>query len=200
MLLFGHLGITLAAAKILDYAVVSKGRLSTESTQQTQDDKGAQIRKTSLMEKIDIRLLLLGALLPDIIDKPLGHIFLRDTLDNGRIYGHTLLFLIIISIAAFYLWNYKHKTWLLPVAFGVFMHFVLDEMWLNHHTLLWPFFGWTFPQEHWDFYFREILSSLFKYPKLYITETIGGLILIWFAIPIVRKKNVRNFLRTGIIQ
>jgi hypothetical protein len=36
----------------------------------------------------DIRLLILGSLLPDLIDKPLGHIILPE--NNGRIFAHTL--------------------------------------------------------------------------------------------------------------
>lgn len=197
MLLLGHMGITLAAAQVLDCALLHKKRLSTQDIHQKQQYKEAQSSKPSLMSQIDIRLLLLGSLLPDIIDKPLGHIFLRNTIDNGRIYCHTLLFTIIISLAAFYLWKYKHKTWLLPVAFGVLMHLVLDEMWLTHHTLLWPLYGWAFPEEQWDFYWGEIIHKFVFYPSIYVPEIIGGLILICVAILMVHKKHVHTFLRNG---
>ena len=197
MLLLGHMGITLAAMQILDCATLRRRRLSTQAIQQTQQHKGAQLSKPRLMSQIDIRLLLLGSLLPDIIDKPLGYIFLRNIIDYGRIYCHTLLFAIIISTAAFYLWKYKHKTWLISVAFGVLMHLVLDEMWLMHRTLLWPLYGWNITEEHGDFNLRDILDSLVSHPSLYVTEIIGGLVLIWIAILIVRKKNAHTFLRTG---
>lgn len=197
MFLLGHMGITLAAAQILDCALTRTKRLSTQRIQQTPQYEGAKSSEPSSKSWMDIRLVLLGSILPDIIDKPLGHIVLRDTLDNGRIYSHTLLLTIVISLAALYLWKYKHKTWLLPVAFGVFMHLVLDQMWLMHHTLLWPLYGWTFPQEHWEFYWGDMVHKFSLNPSIYIPEIIGGLVLIWFAILIVRRKRLHTFLRNG---
>ncbi len=40
-------------------------------------------------------------MLPDIIDKPLGDL-IYGTPSMGRIYAHTMLFLIILAAAAFY--------------------------------------------------------------------------------------------------
>ena len=197
MFLLGHMGITLVAAEVLDGALLRRRRLATQAIHQNQQYEEAQSSKPRLMSRIDIRLLLLGSILPDIIDKPLGHIILRSTLNNGRIYCHTLLFAIIISLTAFYLWKYKHKTWLLPVAFGVFMHLVLDQMWLMSHTLLWPLYGWSFPEGEWDFYWGEIIHGFGLDPDIYIPEIIGGLLLIWVAILIVLKKHVHIFIRNG---
>ncbi len=197
MLLLGHMGITLAAVQAMDCALLRRKHLFTQEIQEAQQYEEAQSNKPGLMAHIDIRLLLLGSILPDIIDKPLGHIILRDSLDNGRIYCHTLLFAIIISLAAFCLWKYKHKGWLFPVAFGVLMHLVLDEMWLMHHTLLWPLYGLSFPKGEWDFYWGEILHKSGIDPGLYIPEIIGGSILVLFAILIVLRKHVHTFIRNG---
>jgi len=197
MFLLGHMGITLAAAQVMDFAVLRGRHLTTQGIEEAQQYEGAKSSKPGLISKIDVRLLLLGAVLPDIIDKPLGHIIFRNTLDNGRIYSHTLLFTIILSLAAFYLWKYKHKTWLIPIAFGVFMHLVLDEMWLEPHTLLWPLYGVSFQPGDWDFYWGEIVHRFSLEPSIYIPEIIGGSILIFVAILIVRKKHVHTFLRSG---
>ena len=45
---------------------------------------------------IDYRLVAAGAILPDLIDKPLGIYLLRRQLGSGRIYGHTLLFGLVL--------------------------------------------------------------------------------------------------------
>ncbi len=45
---------------------------------------------------IDVRLLMLGSILPDLIDKPLGHLIFPE--DNGRIFAHSLLFVILLVL------------------------------------------------------------------------------------------------------
>ena len=69
MLLFAHLGLTLARARLI---------------------RGA-----------DLAFVLLGSMLPDIIDKPLGTI-LFGTPAMGRIFAHTLLFLLLLAAVAIY--------------------------------------------------------------------------------------------------
>ena len=44
-----------------------------------------------LKEEWIILAVALGAILPDLIDKPLGHLLLNETLNNGRIFFHGLL-------------------------------------------------------------------------------------------------------------
>jgi len=46
------------------------------------------IRK--LPELLDYRLVLVGSMLPDIIDKPLGGLVFREALESGRTYCHTV--------------------------------------------------------------------------------------------------------------
>ena len=69
MLLFGHIGITLGIAWFIE---------------------------SKLRVKIDYKLIIIGSLLPDIIDKPVGMILLP--LENGRVFGHTLLFVLILLL------------------------------------------------------------------------------------------------------
>ncbi len=40
----------------------------------------------------------IGAILPDLLNKPLGQILLVDTLNYGRIYAHTLILAVIMII------------------------------------------------------------------------------------------------------
>ena len=84
MLVLGHAGITLGAATLV------AGALKSSHSSQV----GGISWFILLGRYIDIRLLLVGSLLPDIIDKPIGQYFLVETFSNGRIFSHTLLFSI----------------------------------------------------------------------------------------------------------
>jgi hypothetical protein len=53
-------------------------------------------------------LLLLGSMLPDIIDKLVGMWLWPDDISNGRIFSHTLLLSIIILAAGVW-WRLKAR-------------------------------------------------------------------------------------------
>jgi membrane-bound metal-dependent hydrolase YbcI (DUF457 family) len=114
--------------------------------------------------RIVVPVAALGAILPDIVDKPLGHLLLQGTLDSGRIYAHTLLFLGLVTVAGVVAWRYKLTPLVLVAAMGVASHLVLDTMWDNPVTLLWPALG-PFVPYHYPGYFanmfvEEIASPL----------------------------------------
>ncbi len=128
----------------------------------------AHLGFTSLLSgrNIDLKVLLLGAMLPDLIDKPLGHILLPG--NNGRIIAHTLLFsvlLLLIGLA----WKSA-----LPLSLGVSMHQLLDSMYLSPESSLWPMLG-PFPPT--DFHISSWLDSLTD-PYIIMTELAGLAFLI----------------------
>lgn len=187
MLLLAHTGITLGAATLLAGAAEFKKK----------SRNGILTWFTSLSEHVDIRILLIGSMLPDIIDKPVGVFFFRDTFSNGRIYAHTLLFLVILAGAGYYLYRRRRKTWLLVLAFGTFIHLLLDSIWTTPKTMLWPLLGFTFDRlnvEEWlSFWFWD----LFVYPDLFIPEVLGLAILLWFVFTLLNRKKVGVFLKYG---
>ena len=187
MLLLAHTGITLGAATVLAGAAKLKKK----------SKKGILTWFTSLSEYVDIRILLIGSLLPDIIDKPIGMVFFRDTFSSGRIFAHTLLFLIVLAAAGYYLYRRRHKTWLLILAFGTFVHLLLDQIWTMPNTMLWPFRGLTFDRYNVDEWFTIWFWNLFVYPDLFIPEFLGLAILLWFGFTLINRKKVGVFLRHG---
>jgi len=120
MLLFGHAGITLGAAVFLSSVLTSNrssktirnGAMEPSSSLSTnvRTPHNFLLRKLSrltlLGSHIDIRLLLIGSLLPDIIDKPTGQVLFRETFSNGRIFCHTLLFIILVTVIGLLLYRY----------------------------------------------------------------------------------------------
>lgn len=86
-----------------------------------------------------------GAILPDLIDKPLGYLLFTDITGFGRIYAHSLLFIAALALLGLglYLFNRK-KIAVLCVAVGALSHQLLDSMWGRLNVWLWPFNGSIF--------------------------------------------------------
>lgn len=189
MLILAHTGITLGAAALAAGVI---GRRESAG-------KLHESWFVRLSRYLDIRLLVIGSLLPDIIDKPVGQVLFRETFENGRIFSHTLLFLVLISAAGFILKKSFGQRWMLTLAAGTLMHLALDEMWLVPGTLFWPFLGWVFEKADLSDYIAGIFWKIFTEPKIYISEAIGLSVLLWFALTLLIKKKVLTFIRKGDI-
>jgi membrane-bound metal-dependent hydrolase YbcI (DUF457 family) len=185
MLLFAHAGITLGAATLIS------GTLRRQ-----QDKMKTESWWAGLVHKIDYRLVLIGALLPDIIDKPVGQFFFRDFFGNGRIFAHTLLFLILITGIGWFVYKRFQKNWFLVIAFGVLLHLVLDQMWMISRTLLWPLYGFDFYKGEVDAWFAGLWQE-FQRPVVYLSELIGFLIMVWFFLSLVIRKKLFAFIKQG---
>ncbi|SFG22655.1 LexA-binding, inner membrane-associated putative hydrolase [Desulfotomaculum arcticum] len=176
MLLLAHVGITLGIAKGIK--------------------KTMKYRGNELAENIDYRLVILGAMLPDIIDKPLGGVIFKETIGNGRIYSHTLLFLLFLLAVAAYFWSKYRKIGMLVVAGGCIVHHILDGMWLYPGTFLWPANGWAFPKgnpENW----LQLWLNLLTEPRYLLPEVIGGIIMLCFVKNIVSWRQFVKFIANG---
>lgn len=163
MFIFGHLGITLGISFVLFHVILPKAGIKL---------------------KISYLFIALGAILPDLLDKPIGWILLNESVANGRLFGHTLLFAGIIALVGFHV--KEHRTELFCVAFGVFMHLLEDLMWETPTTLLYPLFGFGFPQGSigdWHGYFLDMVIRIYTpaFSYAFVTEVIGITILIGFA-------------------
>lgn len=136
---------------------------------------------------IDVRILILGAVIPDIIDKPLGHMIL--SIDNGRIIAHSLLF--ATTLLAF---GMMFKR-MLPLSIGVAVHQILDGMFLDPETALWPLLG---PFGTYDFEVVEWFKA-FGDPFVIGEELTGLALMIVFvlAFSLYRKEKLFRFIRDG---
>lgn len=130
---------------------------------------------------VERRAFFIGAVLPDLIDKPLFYVPFwltgqRGTFLSGtHLFAHTGVFLLALAAAA---WM-KRSGALRAVAIGVATHFVLDCVGLSmgRGTLLWPLFGWHFPA----YPFRNLgqhLGTVLN-PVTLAGELVGAAILLW---------------------
>jgi len=140
MLLFGHLGVTLGIFFLIC------------------------IFAPLLRTIIDPKYLLVGALLPDLIDKPLGEIILASTFSTGRMIGHTVLLSFIILYIGLFVYKKRGDIRIISLATGSFFHLMEDQMWGEPRILFWPLFGWSFPKGTIDnaTIGLEYLLTLFK--------------------------------------
>lgn len=211
MLLFGHIGITLGAAALLINTLPCKGFPKASENEGVESSHHCSEPAATLhgftSHKIlrfaypgsyfDIGLLSIGSLLPDIIDKPLGLLFFRETFSNGRIFCHTLLFLVLLVMSGLYLYRCHSKTWMLVFSFGTFMHLILDQMWQSPQTLFWPGYGFHFEKTGIANWMPNILHALLTAPEVYVPELAGLVIVIWFMGILLYKRKAYPFVKHG---
>jgi membrane-bound metal-dependent hydrolase YbcI (DUF457 family) len=121
----------------------------------------------------------IGAILPDLIDKPLGHILLKGTLDSGRIYAHTLLFLGIALVAGLLYWRSRSSPLLLVLAGGILTHLMLDGMWNMPNTLFWPALGDFLPHSYPDYFGNALITEVTS-----PLEWLAGLSIVMIALEV----------------
>jgi len=200
MLILGHAGITLGCAAALD-TVLNKRMSSRDSSSSLVKWYPGESGFKLLAKHIDIRILLIGSLLPDIIDKPLGLIILQKSVSNGRVFCHSLFFLILIALAGIYLYRKQRRNWLLVLSFGIFTHLVFDQMWLTPDIILWPLYGWSFPQGNPNIFIwlEDMLMGLITNPDTYISEAVGALVFLIFILQLIKSKSLTSFITRGTI-
>jgi len=107
-------------------------------------------------------LTAIAAMLPDIIDKPMGHIIFKASIDYGRLYMHGLVVLSLFAAASLFLSKTRYYYPALALTAGVFSHQIIDCMWSYPVIWFYPLLG-PFPHYHFPDYFmisflREVTS------------------------------------------
>lgn len=180
---FAHLGLTAGAAVIVN-SIWNYRRASGQDRPipgAPGPTKNAFWKPLGFTSAIAV---LFGSLVSDAIDKPVGHLIFADYFSNGRIFSHTLAFAGLVSLAGAAVWIFTHRTWLSWVGFGVWMHLILDQMWLEPRTLFWPLLGADFPRYiHQEFtsWLLGIFRAIINDPRILLSELSGFIILLWFA-------------------
>jgi hypothetical protein len=133
--------------------------------------------------KVDIRFLLFGALLADLIDMPIGTVILAERYSTGELWAHSLL-VPAVYMSTVLLLTRRGRTRRAYMAVGVawLFHLLLDGMWTGPEVFFWPFSGWEIPAgeaPYWPLAWERALGD----PWRWILEIVGlsYLIWLWFA-------------------
>ncbi len=199
MLLFAHVGITTGIAKWMEF--LTKHFSSKEAKL---DSKSPE---PNIWAHPDYRAVVVGSMLPDIIDKPVGMVLLPHIfgVGNGRMFSHTLLFVFVLMFIGIYLYEKRRNSWFIFLSFGSGVHLILDQMWLSPRTLFWPacgFHSMKFSSGSVDLmdWVLGMLNALKSDPVCGIPEAIGFCIVLGFGIWILSKRvRIEKFIRSGAI-
>jgi hypothetical protein len=131
----------------------------------------------------DYRLVVVGALLPDLIDAPFG----------GARLAHTLVFAVaVLTLVMLGTRGRRHvRRSLLAVPIGIFAHLVADAMWARTETFWYPAFGGPLTGR---------LPALDHGLAILVLEELAGLLVVawcWQRFQLGDPKVRRQFLRTG---
>lgn len=139
---------------------------------------------------VDFRLIALGALLPLLVDLPVGH----------RAFGHALLFpvalLVLVMVGTIGRSRLLRRR-LLCVPIGVFCGLILSGAFTTNRVFWWPGFGSSFGS-------KSLLPAWWAV----LLEEVAGLVALWWIVgqfdlylPGPRAEFVRSGrLREGAVQ
>jgi hypothetical protein len=131
----------------------------------------------------------IGSILPDIVDKILGRIIFGSSLDNGRIFFHSLSIVLMFIVVGLIIWYFYRSFSFLVVGFGMFLHQIADMMWMSPVSWYYPFLG-PFPSDMIPGYFqRAILIELRS-----VTEWIFFAAIVIVTIVLYRTQSLKNTL------
>lgn len=149
--------------------------------------------------KVDVRFLLAGAILPDLIDLPVGTLIFAHRYSTGELWFHSLIIptIYMIGVLLFTRRGRRRRAWM-ALGVGWLFHLLLDGMWVNDEVFLWPFFGWEIPPgaaPYWPLAWERALSD----PWRWITEAIGiaYLVWLWIALGLSDSDRLQGTLETG---
>lgn len=149
--------------------------------------------------RIDYRFILLGAVLPDLIDVPLSFVF---GWPGRRGPAHTLLAVVVVTVLVLVAFRGQRRLSWFGLGVGWLTHLVGDGMWLVPRTFLWPAFGTRFgatpPEPYSGDLFVHPLSHLLTWGG----ELVGLGILAWFwvAFRLSDPHRRRLFQRDGLLR
>lgn len=132
---------------------------------------------------IDHRVVIAGALLPDLVDVWSG----------GRWVAHSVLFSVALLTLVMLGTRGRRllRRRLLALPIGTFLHLVLDGMWTDREVFWWPAFGWSFDDRP--------LPSLERGWINVVLELLGvvALVWVWRRFRLGEPERRHHFLATG---
>ena len=142
-------------------------------------------------ERADLRWVICLSLLADLIDKPLGLVIFAESINNGRVWFHSLSVNLLLTIILLLLRQ--------PVVYvlALWMHQLCDKMWTRPWVSLWPLTG--------SFGYRNLsidqwIYSLFSEYNV-LTELAGIAIVglfVWRK-ELFKRHNLGRWIRFGVL-
>jgi inner membrane protein len=147
--------------------------------------------------RIDYRFVLLGAVLPDLVDGVLGLLVFEG--GSTRWVAHSLLGATVVAVVILVAFRRERRLALFGIAVGWLLHLVADGMWNAPFTFLWPAFSGRFSTSPREPYSWDLLRDPLAHASTWTAELAGAAALAWFFVAFRLGDRDRRaaFLRDG---
>jgi len=151
------------------------------------EQNGASRELPSLADAVDYRLVAVGSLLPDMVDRALratagGSSWSRDQ----HLLGHTLLLNSPLILAGIGLATRHQDVKLLAIGTAAMTHLLVDPVIRSPRTLLWPFLGVAFPE-----------ARGLNRPLTLLTQVVAAAVILAAVLGLQRKGRLQDFIVSG---
>ena len=197
----GHIGFTLAGAVPAEYLIrrvvtLRRGNRHAEGLAAGGVTTPAH-RHAFAYSFFDFRLVMIGSVIPDLLDKPIGFFLAPELVNNNlRTFGHGGLFALAVLALALAATYFLRNPQLIVMAGASMGHLVMDQMWLQKRTLLWPALGLEFRRgtttlsEYITFHIHGLLR-----PEL--LDYAAWAVILGFLAYVVFSSSILSFITTG---
>jgi len=150
--------------------------------------------------KVDVRFLALGGLLPLLVDG-FWAASAGSVASGTKLAAHSLLTAVALMSVIMILTKRgpARKPWM-ALSVGVLFHLLLDGMWAQQESFLWPLFGWEFtaPASGAHSLFVGFLDSWVSSAKE--GAALVYLVTLWHTHGLKEAETRAEFLATGVLQ
>jgi hypothetical protein len=137
-------------------------------------------------EAIDYRLVALGSLLPDMVDRAIRAAGGRKWSRDQHLLGHTILLNAPVVLAGISLARRRRDARLLAIGAAAITHLLVDPVIRSPRTLLWPLLGFDFPE-----------SRGLSRPLTLLTQIVAGVAVLATIFSLQRRGRLNNLISRG---
>jgi hypothetical protein len=137
---------------------------------------------------LDYRFAAFGALLPDLVDKPLKW-FIVPSLPDDHLIAHTIWLPVVLVLSGAFIGRRRAGMRMLLLGVGALTHLMVDPVNAHPRTLFWPLLGTEFPDVGGYLFVLPICTELVLWMILAVTMRRSEVV----------RQRVRQFVRSGTL-
>lgn len=146
--------------------------------------------------RVDYRFVLLGAILPDLVDAATCPFY---DCGGGRGVAHSLLANVLVTVLIILVLRGETRLAVFGIGVGWLLHLVADGMWDLPRTFFWPIAGTAFDPSPAEPYSWDLFTDPFAHLSTWGAEVVGLVVLAWFYVAFGFNDRTRRarFFRDG---
>lgn len=150
--------------------------------------------------RIDYRWILIGAIVPDLVDGALSLTIYEG--NSGRGVAHSILAVVVVAVGVLLLTKGATRLSVFGLPVGWLVHLVADGMWQAPETFLWPAFGTGFSEAPAEPYSWALVTEPWAHMSTWAGELVGLGVLLYLAaaFELHDRERRRRFLQDGLLR